>query len=44
MHVKSTISKCLGKEDVGTEEVLTSVSSGDQTKEKLLVGCFLGEV
>lgn len=44
MHVKSTISRYLGKENIGTEKVLASVSSGDQTKEKLLVGCFSGEV
>lgn len=45
MHVKSTtISKYLRKEKVGTEKVVMSVSSGHQTREKLLVGCFLGEV
>lgn len=44
MYLKSTtISKYLGKENVGIEEVVMSVSSGDQTKEELLVGCFSGE-
>lgn len=45
MHLKSTpISKYLEKEKVGTEKVVMSVSSGDQSKEKMLVGCFSGEV
>lgn len=45
MPLKSTtISKYLGEEKIGTEKVVTSVASGDQTKEKLLVGCFSGEV
>lgn len=45
MHLKSTtISKYLGKEKVGTEKVVMSVSSGDRSKEKLLVRCFAGEV
>lgn len=45
MHLKSTtIFNYLGKEKVGTEKVVVAVSSGDQTKEKLLVGCFSGEV
>lgn len=41
MHLKSTtIPKCLWKEKVGTEKGVMSVSSGDQSKEKLLAGAF----
>lgn len=45
MHLKSTtISKYLWIEKVGTEKVVMSVFSGQQSKEKLLAGCFSGEV
>lgn len=37
MYLKSTsIAKYLGKEEVGTEKVVNFVSSGDQTKKKIV--------
>lgn len=39
MYLKfSSISKYLGKEEVGTEKVVNFISSGDQTN--MLGGCF----